>query len=159
MTRRFSALALVVGGIVFPASIAAAQPGDPAIGTWTLNVAKSTFNPGPAPKSLIVRFDAAGNGIHVVADAVALSGAAVRSEYTCSYDGADCPLTGVTGADVVALRRIDARTTERIDKKAGRVVQTYRRKVSADGKTMTVTEKGRSSDGKAVANTLVLERT
>jgi hypothetical protein len=29
----------------------AAQDADPIIGTWVLNVAKSTFSPGPAPQS------------------------------------------------------------------------------------------------------------
>ncbi len=29
----------------------AGQGADPVIGTWVLDVAKSTFSPGPAPKS------------------------------------------------------------------------------------------------------------
>src|SRR6185503_3809595 len=29
----------------------AAQDADPILGTWVLNVAKSTFSPGPAPRS------------------------------------------------------------------------------------------------------------
>ena len=31
-------------------SVATAQSNDPAFGTWKLNVAKSTFSPGPGPK-------------------------------------------------------------------------------------------------------------
>jgi len=39
---------LAVGGI---AVASAASAKDPIIGTWQMNVAKSTFKPGPAPKS------------------------------------------------------------------------------------------------------------
>ena len=38
---------LAVGNAV----VAAAPAADPVIGTWQLNVAKSKFSPGPAPKS------------------------------------------------------------------------------------------------------------
>jgi len=33
------------------AAVVAAPAADPVIGTWQLNVAKSKFSPGPAPKS------------------------------------------------------------------------------------------------------------
>ncbi|MBK6453660.1 MAG: hypothetical protein IPF84_14585 [Proteobacteria bacterium] len=32
-------------------AVAAAPAADPVIGTWQINVAKSKFSPGPAPKS------------------------------------------------------------------------------------------------------------
>ena len=40
---------------------------DPAIGTWKLNLAKSKYVPGPAPKSNTITITAAGAGFHVVA--------------------------------------------------------------------------------------------
>jgi hypothetical protein len=33
---------------------------DPRVGTWVLNLAKSTFSPGPAPQKQILTFQAAG---------------------------------------------------------------------------------------------------
>ena len=39
-----------------------AQAPDPFVGTWKLDVAKSTYKPGPAPKSLTVVIEAAGKG-------------------------------------------------------------------------------------------------
>lgn len=152
-----SGIAVVVCA-VFSALVVSAQASDPAIGTWTLNAAKSKFNPGPAPKSITVTFETAGQGIHVVADAVDAKGATAHTEYTGNYDGKDYPLSGVPIADQVSLKRIDARTTQRSDKKAGKVVQTYVRKVSADGKTMTVTQKGTDADGKPVNNTVVFDK-
>jgi hypothetical protein len=56
------------------------------------------------------------------------------------------------------LKRIDRRTTDRTDKKAGSVAQTLNRVVSQDGKTMTVTVKGKNAQGQDVNNTLMFEK-
>jgi hypothetical protein len=66
----------------------------------------------------------------------------------------NCKITGMPTVDVVSLKRIDANSSERTDKKAGKVVQTYHRKVAADGKTMTVTRKGTDEKGQAFTNVL-----
>ena len=39
-----------------------AQTGDLRIGTWKLNVAKSTFRSGPPPQSIIDKFEATPEG-------------------------------------------------------------------------------------------------
>ena len=80
------------------------------------------------------------------------------TRYTANYDGKDYPLAGVPNADTVSLKRIDARTTERTDKKDGKVVQTLARVVSQDGKTMTVTSKGTNAQGQTVNNVAVWEK-
>ena len=82
----------------------------------------------------------------------------LRRSTTTKYDGKDVPLSGSAIADTVALTRIDALTIERIDKKAGKVVQTIRRTISADGKTLTVVTKGTNAQGKPVNNTAVYEK-
>lgn len=149
---------VLVGGGAIAASQGAAAKADPIAGTWTLNVAKSTFTPGPAGKSGTVTFETAGQGVHVVADLVDGTGAKVHTEYTANYDGKDYPITGSPVSDTVVLKRIDANTAERTDKKNGKAVGTYLRKLSADGKTMTVTQKGTGPDGKPFTNVLVFER-
>lgn len=157
-----------VGGIVFGCLVVfltaavswtslAAQT-DPVVGTWTLNVAKSTFKPGPPLKSGTVTFSASMKGVQVVADLVDGQGAATHTEYTASYDGKDYPITGLPTVDVVSLKRIDANTSERTDKKAGKLVQTYHRQVAADGKTMTVTQKGTDDKGQAFTNVMLFEK-
>jgi hypothetical protein len=70
----------------------------------------------------------------------------------------DYPLTGSDLADTVSLKRIDAHTSERTDKKGGKIVQTFRRVVSKDGKTMTVTIKGTNAQGQTVNNVVVFEK-
>lgn len=152
-------LPVIVGLAVWILSAPApAQAADTIVGTWTLNVAKSTYSPGPPPKSLTVKFEAAGEGIKSTSDTVAADGSSSHAEYTANYDGKDYPLKGVKDADTVSLKRIDASNSVRTDKKAGKVVRTYTRKLSADGKTMTATITGTDDQGRAINNTVLLER-
>ncbi len=85
-------------------------------------------------------------------------GLASKPGYTASYDGKDYPLNGSAVADTVSLKRINERTSERMDKKAGKPVLTYTRVVSQDGKTMTVTIKGTNPQGQPIANVVVFEK-
>ena len=61
-------------------------------------------------------------------------------------------------ADTVSLKRIDASNTVRTDKKAGKVVRTYTRKLSADGKTFTATIAGTDEQGRTIDNKVVFDR-
>ena len=136
-----------------------AQMNDPRVGTWKLNVAKSTYSPGPAPQSVMVKVEAAGQGEKATTDFVNADGTRTTTQYTAGFDGKDSPLTGSQlGADMVSLKRIDAQTTERTDKKGAKVVQVLARVVSQDGKTMTVTTKGTNAQGQAVNNVAVFEK-
>ena len=136
-----------------------AQMNDPRIGTWKLNAAKSTYSPGPAPQSVMVKVEAAGQGEKATTDFVNADGTRATTQYTANFDGKDSPLTGsVAGADMVSLKRIDAQTTERTDKKGDKVVQVLARVVSPDGKTMTVTTKGTNAQGQPVNNVTVFDK-
>jgi hypothetical protein len=148
-------LGLVLGAGVVSLS---GQVIDPRVGTWTLNAAKSKFNPGPAPQSLTVKVEPSGQGEKVIAEFVNADGTRTTTEYTANFDGKDYPLTGSQIADAVSLKRINARTTERTDKKGGKVAQTLRRVVSEDGKTMSVTTKGTNAQGQAVNNVLLFDK-
>lgn len=150
--------ALMVGVIVAAAIAVAAQGTDPRVGTWHVNVAKSKYSPGPAPKSQTLKIEAAGKGEKVTSETVSASGEKTVTEYTAEFDGKPHPLKGSPTADMVTLKRIDAHTTERVDSKGGKTVMTYHRVVSKDGKTMTVTSKGTNAQGQAVDNTIVFEK-
>jgi len=151
---------VVTLGIVLGAGIVcvSAQAGDPRIGTWKLNVEKSKFSPGPAPQSQTVKVEAAGEGEKAITEGINAAGAATKTEYTAQYDGKNYPLTGSQNADTVSLKRIDARTTVRTDKKGENVVTTLTRVVSEDGKTMTVTVKGTNAQGQAVDTVAVYDK-
>ena len=57
-----------------------------AVGTWKLNLAKSKYQPGQAPKSATVVYEAAGAGIKVTVDMVPANGPAIHYSYTANYD-------------------------------------------------------------------------
>jgi hypothetical protein len=147
-------------GVVLGADIAnlSAQASEPRMGTWKLDVAKSKYSPGPAPQALTVKVEPSGQGEKVTAEFVNADGTRTTTQYTANFDGKDNPLTGSQIADTVSLKRINARTTDRTDKKGGKVAQTLRRVVSQDGKTMTVTTKGTNAQGQAVNNVAVFAK-
>ena len=159
MTALARIFTLGVGVVVASALVVTVSAqASPEVGTWKLNVAKSKYSPGPAPKSQSVTFAAAGQGVKVTTEGVAADGSKTAQSYTANYDGKDVPLTGSATTDMVSLKRVNATTVERTDKKAGKVVQTLTRVVSADGKTLTITTKGTNAEGKPVNNVAVYDK-
>jgi hypothetical protein len=136
----------------------AGQATDPFVGTWKLNVAKSTFTPGPAPKSETIRVEPAGEGHKVTGETVLADGKTGRIEYVAANDGKDYPVQGSPTTDAVSARRIDTRTTELEYKKGGKTVRTLRARVSPDGKTMTLSVKGMNAQGEAVTHNVVYQK-
>lgn len=141
-------------------ALTTAQAADNAwIGTWKLIVAKSKYVPGPAPKSLTVKFEPNGaNGVKVTVDSVTASGETTKHQYTAVYDGKDTPVAGDPTRDTTSLKRLDAFHMEYVNKKDGKIVSIYRESVSKDRKSRTVTQKGKTPQGQAIDNLLVYER-
>jgi len=132
---------------------------DPQVGVWRLNVAKSTYSPGPAPKSATTTIEAAGTGVKLIVDQVYADGTKRHWEFTSNNDGKDSPVTGNNpDADTVARTRINATTVQSVLKKGGKVTVTQTSVVSADGKTRTVTMKGVNAAGQTVNNVAVYEK-
>jgi hypothetical protein len=146
-------------GLFALTSLASAQSKDPFVGNWRMNVAKSKYTPGPAPKSITSTYEAAGKGYKVSVKNEPASGAVQQYSYTSNLDGADAPVTGNNpNADTIAVKRIDANTLELVSKKGGKVTTTQRNVVSADGKTRTVTTTGTDAQGQKVNNVAVFEK-
>jgi len=127
-----------------------------ATGTWKLNVQKSKFNPGPAPQSQTITWEKAGDAMKFMAQTVAVDGKTASMDYTYKYDGKDYPVKGSPNVDSVSVKVIDANTTERTDKKSGKVTLVYRRTIT--GNIMTVTVKGTNASGQAVDSVAVYEK-
>jgi hypothetical protein len=135
------------------------NPHDPTIGTWRLSLNKSTFSPtGSSPKSLSLKIEQSSEGVKVTADGVDARGHTTHSVYTANYDGRDYPITGSATADTISMRRVNASTTERTDRKHGKVVETRSRTVSPDGKVLTIAFQGNYSHGHLVHHELVFEK-
>jgi hypothetical protein len=153
---RFMLGAATVLSLVLGQSVA--NPADPLDGTWELNVEKSRFDPGPAPRSQTRTYESDGQTVHMTSKGVNAEGQETSVEYTASYDGKDAPMTGSPVADTISIRRINETTSEATLKKAGKVVSVSTRVVSSDGKQMSVTTTGTSAKGQPIRSELVFER-
>jgi hypothetical protein len=149
MSSRCRALAFgfFVGFGFLSQSLATAQSEIPGVGSWKLNVAKSKLGSEPPPQSITSTIKVVGQGARMTGVRIGADGLRTECHYTANYDGKDYPITGSPNADTVSLKRIDARTIERTDKKAGKVVETSTTVFSEDGKTCTTTGKARNAQG------------
>jgi len=142
--------------VLLVTSAANAQTTEPIVGTWKLDVAKSTYKPGPAPKSSIVTIDSVGKGMKVAVDAVSGDGTPLKWGFSTLRDGKEeAPVTGNPMFDVVTATRESANAGTNVYKKAGKVVMTTKAAISADGKTMTLTSTGTDAKGQAIHNVAV----
>ena len=132
---------------------------DTNVGTWKLNLTKSKFSPGPAPKSQTLKIEAMGNdGVKFTSDGVGGDGKPTHYEFSAKYDGKDNAVKGNADFDVLAYTRKDANTVEATTKLKGKVMAVTTIVVSSDGKTRTLTQKGKDAQGKDVNNTLVYDK-
>ena len=130
-------------------------------GIWKLNVARSTYDPGPAPRSSTRNDEASTTRLKTAVEGVDAKGDRVSYTYDVKYDGKDYPIVGVgtpSGADSLAFTHVDELTAEGTLKKGGTIVQTTRTLISKDGKTMTVMSKGTSASGKPTNNVTIWEK-
>jgi hypothetical protein len=142
-------------------SVASVQ-GDPQVGTWELNLAKSTFSPGPPPRRQTLTYKADGQGLTAVLllQGVDAAGKPINpdaSNLAITFDGRDHP-TPSANYEVSAWKRIDANKYEVTRKRAGKVVLISIHAVSKDGKTMTITTKGVDANGYPINNVRVYDK-
>lgn len=155
-------LCAVIGAAAISCSKAPPPPADttdPVLGTWVLNMAKSSFDTPPSITGQRVTFAAAAEGAFTVtSESYARSGDTVRSAYTAKYDGKRYPIAGSPSADSISFARMDARTVERFDTKGPTFVGSQTRIVSPDGKTLTVMAKPMGPQGRTVGSVLIYDR-
>jgi hypothetical protein len=110
---------------------------NPRVGRWKMNVAKSTFNDGPQPRSEVQVCEAVdASTIKLTIARVDAQGRESRREYTAHYDGKDYPFPG-SPWDTIALKRLDRFRSEAVFKKDKVVVQRSLISVSKDGRVLT----------------------
>jgi hypothetical protein len=143
---------------LFAAGAGAKAADDPMLGSWKLNVAKSKFSPGPGIQAETNQVESNGNGIKLTAQITTADGTKVTESYAGTFDGKEFSVGGDANVDAAYLKRIDAHTMERINKKAGKPTTTMRYVVSSDGKTKTVHITGTTAQGQPVNSVLVFEK-
>jgi len=139
-------------------AFSAAQAKEPLEGTWLLNRAESAFRQTPGPRGQMRTYSIA-NGVETMdSRGIGADGKTTVVHYDARYDGKDYDIVGSAGGNKIALRRIDALTTESIQKRDGKPAITATRRVSRDGSTLTVETKGTLPDGQVIDATMVFVR-
>jgi hypothetical protein len=152
--RRIPVIVLLAATFISGIAMAA----DPIVGTWTLDVAKSKFSPGPAPKSATRVYSESAEGVTLDSKTVGADGKETSLHVAYKADGKSYPLTGNPDADSLTGKSANPRVGNFSLTKAGKVVGTVHRVVSLDGKTLTVKNRGTHSDGTAYDDALVFTR-
>ena len=125
---------------------------DPLVGTWKLDLAHSTYKPGPPPRGSLVVIEAAGKGVKVSVDTVGSDGTEVKWGYTSARDGKDAPVTGNPNYDTANVTQTSPSEGTILYKKGGKTIVTVKTSVSKDGKKLTVTYTGVNFEGQAMNN-------
>jgi hypothetical protein len=159
MLNRFfvtGAALLLLSGI---AVTSVARPtDDPMSGTWKLNLAKSKYDPGPAPKSVTVVIKIENGTETYKSEGVDASGKATLGSFTAKLDGTDSPLTGIAYADTVSLKRIAPNHVVARLKKDGKMTMTVDVVVATDGMSRKLIYSGKNEQGKEVHDVLVFDK-
>jgi hypothetical protein len=130
------------------------------LGTYKLNIAKSSYTPAPNPvQDLTVTRELSNSGITQTTDGTLAGNVRFHASYTTKGDGAEVPVTGNAPFNIIAVKLVDANTTtdQRRNtgtpyRASGRTVFTHR------GNKMTVTIKGINGVGKEFTQILVFDR-
>jgi hypothetical protein len=149
LTRLMLGMAITAVGVV---------AADNSLGTWKLNLEKSTFTPSAPVKSLTYTREASHNGVKSTGAGERPDGTPINSSYTARYDGKEHPVTGSPFA-TIAIKQVDKNTLTLKLKNAGtKYDATGRSVISADGKLMTTTINGTTTDGTPINYTMVYEK-
>jgi hypothetical protein len=158
--KRFAQLCtLALVCLALPATLLAAD--NPALGTWKLNLEKSKFPAGMAPKALTRTITADGDNVKYAFEGQAADGSAINYSFSVKYDGKDAEVAGTgapLGTDHIAITRVNSHQFSASLKKGGKPVATSTAVVSHDGKTSTVSTKGTGADGKPFKSSSVYDK-
>ena len=131
-----------------------AQGTNPFIGGWPLSLAKSTYSPGPPPKSSTRTYTQNGDGLKLVIDGVNADGSAILESWAAHFAGKGYPMVGMA-ADMITITMTDASTMDATFKTGGKAIETRRYTVSKDGKTMASWHANRESAPHSTRHRLV----
>lgn len=142
------------------ATTAPAQTGDAWIGTWTLNLQQSSYDPANlAPKSQTTKIMQAGDSVTAITDGVDADGKKIHTEITYKLDGKEYEYKGAPDPKTTRVyTRVDDHHYTFATKVNGLITTTSRVAVTTDGKTRTITTTGRDAQGRIIRNFAVWNR-
>jgi hypothetical protein len=150
-----------IAALAMPAAQAAraAPAAISTLGTWKLNVAKSTFTPGPGWRSQTRTYTLEpGGGVLIRWDGVGARGEPMHVSFISRLDGKDYPMNGSDKYDTLNGVAVDAFTVKSEEKRGGKVVGIAMRTISAEDKVMTITDEGTDQKGEKFSQMLVFDR-
>jgi hypothetical protein len=158
--KRIAVVFVALAALLAVSSTARAQSADPWLGTWKVDLAKSTYNPGPKPTVPgIVKMEPSAGGFKTTIDATSAQGQPIHTETVGKFDSKDNPVKGAPVPNTTtALKRINGRTFEAMGKVDGKPTVTTRVVISADGKILTATQTGKDAQGQTVNNVIVADK-
>ena len=135
------------------------QPSE-CYGTWTLNLEKSLYNPGPPPyKRARMKVESLGRGrVRFSYDFVYPRGGVQHVEWDGRFDGNDYAVHGADEYVTYAYRQTGALTYEITAKLDTRVTAVAAVTISPDGRTLTTITRGGNVRGREMRNTTVYEK-
>ena len=141
-TTRTVATLVTIAATIALAVGAAAQAKNPRFGKWKMK------SDAPPPSSNIMTYEPFGaNGMKVTVESVNAKGEKTSWWYTTELDGKDMPVTGQENS-TSAVRTINDRINEIVNKRNGRVTQILTNILSPDGNTIAVVYMRDDGNGK-----------
>ncbi|HEY3655248.1 MAG TPA: hypothetical protein VGL34_09660 [Steroidobacteraceae bacterium] len=148
---------LTLGFVFALGATTVASAADPAIGTWALNVDKSKFHDGTAPKSMTRVYSAAATGTDMKVTGVAADGTAISQTATLTYDGKECAITGAA-YDTLSLTKVNGTTVKSELRKGGEIVGHTTRTISGKGKVLTLSTALKTAKGGTTHDVAVFDK-
>ncbi len=141
-------IAVVVVAFIVLLNVAAAAEKS-AVGTWKLDLKKSSFGTLSVPKfeQLVITTDAP-NELKWNIKGVGPDGKSYMTSYTGPIDGKDHPMMNSQGGGTVAYTRMAEGMTWVVKSKEGAVIETAASQLSPDGKTLTIDGVSETPKGK-----------
>jgi hypothetical protein len=135
---------------------------DKFVGTWVLNLAKSTYEGAPAPKAVIRTFDyERGGTILVTAHTTNVNGSLSFVHYLFTLDGREyeeLSRGSSPSKTMLAARKIDDSNIDLTFSRDGKPYIWHSWSISADGRTFTVKRRSITADGKPTSSVQIYEK-
>jgi hypothetical protein len=153
-----------IGGLAIAFSLAsAAVTGQPQsmslwVGTWKRDVARSSYSPGPPPKTeQTVTMEIVNRLLQVTENGFNAEGRPTRVAYIVNFDGTDQAVDAAQGL-TRTYRWIDERRFEGLNKVRGDDTTMVDFALAADARYYTLTTTGITAQGQLVHHVVVYEK-
>jgi len=145
-----NAIATAIVAVAIAAALAGQAQAPPWVGAWELDPAQSEYRAGPAAARETITIVPYIGAYKIAINRTDLAGGTAQTEAIARFDGTDVLAIGFRVPTTRAFTTVDDRTFEIADKVNGLVTLRRRAAVSADGRTLTLTEHGVDEGGQNV---------